>query len=148
MDNNSVFLYISLLITNFLASVTLFFPSPGIVTSFFSGNILNPVLVGLFAGTGSALGDFVGFLLGFGTRKIVNKLTKKDVLLGRFETWIKKNGFLGIFILSFIPNPIFDGAGLIAGALAVKPRDFLLATLLGRVLRNILLAIGGQKILQ
>ncbi len=148
MDNNGILIYFGLLVTNFLASVTLFFPSPGIVTSFFSGNILNPVLVGLFAGTGSALGDFVGFLLGFGTRKIVNKLTKKDVLLGRFETWIKKNGFLGIFLLSFIPNPIFDGVGLIAGALAVSPKDFLLATLLGRVLRNILIAVSGQQILQ
>ncbi len=139
--------YFGLLVSNFIASAAVFLPLPTLATSFLSGNILNPILVGLFAGVGSALGDFVAFLLGFGTRRVVNGFLKKEHFFGRLEFWFKKNAFVTIFVLSFIPNPFFDGVGLIAGAFSVKPKDFLLATVLGRVTRNILLAISGQKIL-
>lgn len=139
--------YLGLLISNFLASSAIFLPVPTLVTSFISGNILNPILVGIFSGVGSALGDFVAFLFGFGTRRVVNRLFKKEVFLGRFEHWLKKNAFVAVFVLSFIPNPLFDGIGILAGAANVKPKDFFLATLLGRVLRNLLLAVSGNRIL-
>lgn len=139
--------YFGLLVSNFVASAAIFFPVPTLATSFLSGNILNPIYVGVFAGVGSALGDFVAFLLGFGTRSLVNGFLKKEHLFGKLEFWFKKNALLTIFVLSFIPNPFFDGVGLIAGAFSVRPRDFFLATVLGRVARNILLAFSGQKIL-
>ncbi len=139
--------YLGLLISNFFASATIFLPVPTLATSFLSGEILNPVLVGLSAGVGSSLGDFVAFLLGFGTRRVVNKMVQKEVWLGRVEFWLRKNSFLAVFFLALIPNPLFDGVGILAGAANVKPKDFFLATLLGRVLRNLLLAVGGQKIL-
>lgn len=139
--------YFGLLVSNFIVSAAIFLPVPTLMTSFFGGNVLNPILVGLFAGVGSALGDFVAFLLGFGTRRVVNGFLKKEHFFGRLEFWFKKNALITIFVLSFIPNPFFDGVGLIAGAFSVKPKDFLLATVLGRVTRNILLALSGQKIL-
>lgn len=139
--------YLGLLVSNFLASSAVFLPVPTLLASFVGGNILNPILVGLFSGIGSALGDFVAFLFGFGARRVVNKVFKKEVWLGQFEHWLKRNAFAAVFVLSFIPNPFFDGVGILAGAANVKPKEFLIATVLGRVLRNILLALSGQKIL-
>ncbi|MCL5675891.1 MAG: VTT domain-containing protein [Patescibacteria group bacterium] len=149
--------YFGLLVSNFLTSAAVFLPVPTLAASFLSGNVLNPILIGLFAGTGSAMGDFVAYLLGFGARKIVVGVWQKEQKQGRFKIdagqkknlkfWFKQNAFLTVFILAFLPNPFFDGVGLLAGVFNMKPRDFLLATTLGRVLRNTILAFSGQKIL-
>lgn len=139
--------YAGLFITNFIGSAAIFTPAPVLIASFFGGNILNPVLVGFFSGLGSALGDLLGFLFGYGARTMINGYLAKGKWLGGFEDWFRKNSFLAIFILAFIPNPIFDACGLLSGALKVKPQNFFLATLLGRLLRNYILAFSGQKIL-
>ena len=139
--------YFGLLITNFLGSATVFFPLPATLSSILGGNTLNPYFVGFFAGLGSALGDLLGFILGYGARNVANKVFHKDQFLGRFEPWIRKNALLAVFLFAFFPNPFFDGVGLLAGALNLKMRDFFLATLAGRVLRNTLLALTGQKFL-
>lgn len=139
--------YLGLFLTNFLASATIFIPVPSLIMSFLEGNILNPVLVGVFAGLGSAMGDFLGFLIGFGARSAVNNYLGEGKKLGRFEEWFRKNSFLAVFVLAFIPNPVFDSAGLIAGAFRVSPQNFFLATFFGRTLRNILIALSGRSIL-
>lgn len=147
LNRFSSFGYLGLFISNFLGSATIFIPLPTLISSFIGGEVLNPLIVGMVAGFGSASGDFLGYLLGYGARNVVGRIFHKDTFLGRFEPWIRKNGVFAVFVLSFIPNPLFDGVGLIAGALELRPRDFFLATLAGRVLRNILLAISGQKFL-
>lgn len=149
--------YLGLLISNFMASAAVFAPLPVVFTSFISGNVFNPFLVGIFAGAGSALGDFVAFLFGFGARKVIVGFWRGEQKQGKLKVdaqkrkslkfWFKQNAFLTVFVLSFLPNPLFDGVGILAGIFNMKPRDFLLATLLGRVLRNMLLAFGGQKLL-
>jgi membrane protein YqaA with SNARE-associated domain len=50
---------------------------------------------------------------------------------------------LAIFLLAFIPNPVFDVAGIAAGALRIPVWKFIAATMLGRTLRFILLAYFG-----
>lgn len=139
--------YFGLVITNFLASATIFLPVPTLFSSFVGGHALNPFLVGFLAGLGSAVGDLLGFMLGFGARRVVGRIFHKDQLLGRFEPWIRKNSVLAVFLFAFFPNPFFDGVGLLAGALNLSPLRFFVATLGGRVLRNTLLALSGQKLL-
>jgi membrane protein YqaA with SNARE-associated domain len=49
-----------------------------------------------------------------------------------------------IFALAFIPNPLFDIAGVIAGGLKIAWWRFLVSCAAGRILRYVLLAaIGG-----
>jgi uncharacterized membrane protein YdjX (TVP38/TMEM64 family) len=49
--------------------------------------------------------------------------------------------------MAFIPNPFFDLAGIIAGALGFRLRFFLLAVWVGKTLRALLLAYGGYSLL-
>jgi membrane protein YqaA with SNARE-associated domain len=48
-----------------------------------------------------------------------------------------------IFVLAFIPNPLFDIAGIIAGGLKIPWWRYLTACVTGRILRYVLLAMLG-----
>jgi membrane protein DedA with SNARE-associated domain len=48
-----------------------------------------------------------------------------------------------MFVMSFMPSPLFDVAGLAAGAARVPIRIFFPAVLLGKVLRGTLMAAAG-----
>ena len=62
----------------------------------------------------------------------------------KVEELVEKYDVFGIFVLSFIPNPIFDIAGVIAGGLKIHWTHFLSACVLGRVFRYVLLALLGN----
>ena len=59
--------------------------------------------------------------------------------------FMKKNGFLTIFILAIIPNPFFDLAGVFAGFTGYPLKRFILATILGKTIKFVLLALLGMK---
>jgi uncharacterized membrane protein YdjX (TVP38/TMEM64 family) len=61
----------------------------------------------------------------------------------RLERWMRRRGSLVIFLLSFVPNPFFDVAGAIAGALRFPVWKFLLVCFLGKTPRNMLIAFSG-----
>ncbi len=131
-----------------LSNATVFLPIPGFVSAFIAGSIWNPLLVGLVAGTGSAIGELVGFFLGFGGRGLVKNLDEgKYGMVKKLEKWFKKSGFLTIFITSALPDPLFDVVGILAGTLDYPIYKFFLATVLGRVIRNIIIAWSGAKII-
>ena len=56
---------------------------------------------------------------------------------------MEKYGAPAIFVLAFVPNPIFDLAGMAAGAIRMEWWKFLLAASAGKILRFILLAYFG-----
>ncbi len=61
--------------------------------------------------------------------------------------WMQKNGPLTIAVLAFIPNPLFDLAGMVAGALKMNVFRFLFFAFIGKVLKMILFAYAGAGIL-
>ena len=74
--------YIGIFVLSFLAYATVFLPAPGVAVVFAFGAIYNPFIIALVAGTGAALGEFVGYLAGFsgqglaGRAKFYDKLEK------------------------------------------------------------------------
>ena len=48
-----------------------------------------------------------------------------------------------VFVLSFIPNPFFDVAGILSGSLKLNVLKFLFACIMGRILRFLLLGYLG-----
>ncbi|MBN1170466.1 VTT domain-containing protein [Candidatus Micrarchaeota archaeon] len=121
-------------------SATIIFPTPAAAIIVGMSGSFDPLLLGFVAGVGSGIGELTGYFAGNGTRKILNDRIKesKDI-----EKTVKKYGTLGIFVLSFIPNPLFDAAGLVAGGLKIRWYNFLVACISGRVLRHVILAELG-----
>lgn len=137
--------YLGIFLISLLGSATLILPTPALVFVIIAGGTLSsPFLVGILAGIGAALGEFTGYLAGYSSNRIVQKsktYNKLHYLVERFGLW-----FIGI--LAFIPNPVFDLAGIAAGALRVVWYKFLLVTMLGKTVRMILLAYAGSLSLE
>jgi len=124
-----------------LSAATLFFPAPGWAAVIALGSVLNPVLLGFVAGVGSAIGELTGYVAGEGAREILNSRIKETTAI---EGAVRRYGLGGIFVLAFIPNPLFDVAGIVAGSLKIPWWHYLLACAAGRVLRYVLLALLGN----
>jgi len=126
-----------------VSSATLFLPVPGLAITTLVGSLLNPIAVGVVAGIGQTLGEMTGYLAGYSGQGLVNRSKTYD----RVESWMKRNEFMGelvVFVLALIPNPIFDAAGMAAGALRFPAWKYLIAAGLGKVIKNVVFAYGGS----
>jgi len=127
---------------NLFSSITLFLPAPGIATVVAGGFLYNPVLVALVAALGSAVGDFVAYILGRSGKEVL--LKKKSFWYSIFKETFHKYGAFFIILFSMIPNPVFDAIGLVAGLFSYSPTRFFIYVFVGRFLRNLLLAGVGN----
>ncbi len=57
---------------------------------------------------------------------------------------MERRGFVTLFVLSAIPNPVFDMAGIAAGMLRFPVHRFLLACWLGKTLKGVAVAYLGS----
>jgi uncharacterized membrane protein YdjX (TVP38/TMEM64 family) len=128
-------------------SATIVLPTPSNLAVFGGGVVLHsvlgipaPLLVGLVAGLGDAIGEFSGYGLGVAGADLV----RHRRLYRTFEGWMERRGTLAIFLLCTFPNPFFDLAGAAAGAVRMPARRFFLATLAGKVVKDLFLAYGGS----
>jgi len=137
--------YLGIFLLMFLSSATILLPVPGLVGVPVAGIFLNPLRVGIVAGIGSALGELTGYFAGCGGRVAIEK--NKTKMYKTTKKWMKRNGFLTIFLFAAIPNPFFDVAGIAAGALEYPLWEFLLACLAGKILKCIALAYLGRSLL-
>lgn len=139
--------YLGLFLFNLIASSTVFFPIPGVATVFVGGAIFNPLLAGWASGIGAGLGELSGYFLGYGGRGLGNiDKKKKDHWFTRLEKFFHRSGFLTTFLFAMLPMP-FDIVGVFAGAVGYPVWKFLLATILGRGIRNSVIAWTGAKLL-
>jgi uncharacterized membrane protein YdjX (TVP38/TMEM64 family) len=66
----------------------------------------------------------------------------------RIKPWVEKYGGWAIMILSAIPNPFFDVAGIAAGIVKMPLRTFLVSTWVGQLIKMTLFAYAGQASVQ
>jgi membrane protein YqaA with SNARE-associated domain len=131
--------YPGIFLLSLLANATLVLPAPGIALTFTFGAVFNPLGVALAAGAGAALGELTGYLAGFSGQGVF----KGSKTYLRLEEWTDRYGGWAILLLAFVPNPFFDLAGTAAGALRMKLSRFLLWTLVGKILKMLLIAYAG-----
>lgn len=131
--------YPGIFLISLLAYGTVFLPAPGVAVVFTMGAIFHPFWVAIVAGVGAALGEFVGYLAGFGSQVVV----ERAAIYHRLTRWMEKNGPLTILILSAIPNPFFDLAGITAGALRMPPLKFLFWVWIGVTIKMFFFSYAG-----
>ena len=133
--------YLGVFLLTFLGNATVLVPVPVLapLNIVLGGILTSPLLVGLTIGIASSMGELIGYLVGYAGSGIVtsSKAYKK------MEVRIKKYGLWAIFFLALIPNPLFDVAGLVAGAIGIKWWKFLLAMGAGKTVRAIIFAYIG-----
>jgi len=132
----------ALFLASVISSATLFLPVPGLAITTLVGSLINPLAVGIVAGVGQTLGEMTGYMAGYSGQGLVERTKAYE----RLEGWMSRNermAELVVFVLALIPNPLFDAAGMIAGALRFPAWKYLLAAGLGKVIKNIIFAYGG-----
>lgn len=132
--------YIGGFLAMLAGSATVILPAPGLAVVAGLGAVVpSPLLLGIVAGLGAAIGELTGYLAGYGSRK----LAEDEKGYSRLSRFVEKYGFWAIAALAFIPNPLFDIAGLIAGGTRYPVKLFMLATLIGKTGKCILAAYAG-----
>ena len=132
--------YTAVFLVGLISNATLILPVPGLAVSSVLGAVFNPFIVGIVAGTGQALGELTGYLAGYSGQTWVDENRTYD----RLVRWTQQHGTLMVFVLALIPNPVFDVAGLAAGALRMPLWKFFLSCVAGKIIKNALFALGGD----
>lgn len=136
--------YIGIFIISFLAYATVLLPAPGAAFVFTIGAAFkdvpfNTIRIALAAGSGAALGELSGYLAGLGGQAVLEKRN----IYQKLTSWMEKHGSVTIFVLSALPNPLFDLVGLIAGALRMSPWKFFFWCWAGETLKMLVFAASG-----
>jgi uncharacterized membrane protein YdjX (TVP38/TMEM64 family) len=125
-----------------LANATIILPIPGVILTSLMGAVFSPLFVALVAGAGAALGELSGYLAGYSGSAII----ENQKWYARTEKWMRDHGNLALFLLALIPNPLFDLAGIAAGMLRIQIGRFLFWVLLGKIIKMMFFAFGGNLI--
>jgi membrane protein YqaA with SNARE-associated domain len=133
--------YAGIFLVSLLANATIILPAPSLALVFAMGSALPPLAVGLVAGTGEALGELTGYVAGFAGRGLIENRKHYD----RMAAWMRRRGGITVFVLSLVPNPFFDLAGLVAGTLRYPLWRFLMFCWLGKVIKTTLVAWAGAE---
>jgi len=151
--------YGGVFVANLASTATVFVPVPGLTAAgqaliIQQGAILNPIAVGLLGGTGMALGEVTAYAAGSVGSEVareghvqVPRLARPAVeRVIRWVDWLMDHYGIGtLIILSAVPNPAFELAGITAGAVRMRFWHFMLAVLIGKNARGLLLAFLGNQ---
>lgn len=136
--------YLGIFIIGFLGNATVILPAPSLAFTVALGGIFNPLLVGLAAGAGEALGELVGYMAGTSGNTIIEHQDYYETV----QHYMERYGARTFLILAAIPNPLFDVAGIAAGLVRFPIDKFLLSVWAGKTIKAILFAGAGWHFLQ
>jgi membrane protein YqaA with SNARE-associated domain len=139
--------YPGIFVLSILANATVILPAPGILFVFAMGAVFNPIGVALAAGAGAAIGELTGYMIGFSGQGVVENVDLYNQILAWMQAH-RRLSYLAILLLAFIPNPLFDLAGVAAGTLNIPVAIFLLFTFIGKTLKMFVLAYAGASSLK
>ncbi len=133
--------YLGIFIASFVGAASIIIPIPYTVLIFMLGKILDPFLVALSAGAGSALGEFFGYAMGYYGRALMSEGKKKkaDYVMKIFSRY----GAIAIFTFAFTPLP----DDLLFIPLGIMHYSFIKAfvpCLMGKIVMSLILAYGGR----
>jgi membrane protein YqaA with SNARE-associated domain len=127
--------------------MSIFVPIPYTVVIFILGGlyIFEPIWIAVAAGAGAALGEFSGYLIGAGSRKVISDKYKKrmDFLTKLFN----KYGSITIFVFALTPLPD-DLLWIPLGVMRYNLIRAFIPALLGKFLSSLIIAYSGSLSLE
>ena len=121
---------------SFLGSVAMVFPVPGLISVCGASVFLSPLLIGLIAGVGETIGEVSGYAIGYGGGTVVERRR----FYPRLKHWMDTRGTLVIFLVSIIPNPVFDVVGIAAGGVRYPFTRFMVIVWVGKTIKGVMVA--------
>lgn len=134
--------YPGIFILSILANATVVLPAPGLLAVFAFSSVLSPFWVAVTAGTGATIGELSGYAAGYSGQGMADNHPRYAQLVNWMET-NRSTALSIIFALAVIPTPLFDVAGVAAGALKIPIWQFFIAALPGKIIKMLLVAYSG-----
>jgi membrane protein DedA with SNARE-associated domain len=141
--------YLGIFLISLLGATSIFVPIPSSVVIFVLGGLpsetggwmFEPLWIAVAAGTGAAIGELSGYLIGFGGRRVIGERYKKkmDILMRLF----KRFGPVVIFVFALTPLPddlLFIPLGVMRYSLV----SAFIPALLGKFVSNLIVAYAGR----
>jgi membrane protein DedA with SNARE-associated domain len=133
--------YIGAFLISFLGNLTIFIPVPFAFFIIALGATLNPFLVGVACGLGSTLGKLLAYLVGWAGRKLIDE--RYGSRLESAKSLIRRYGAVMVFLFALLPLPD-DLIMIPMGMLRYSFVNFLIATLMGKLVMGLILAYSGH----
>ena len=128
--------YAGVFLLSFLGSAAMVLPVPGLISLCAVSVVLSPFALGMLAATGETIGEISGYAVGYGGRGVV----EKSRTYVRIQGWMQTRGWIVIFLVSVIPNPLFDLVGIAAGATRYPMGRFLGIVFAGKTIKGLTIA--------
>ncbi len=132
--------YPGVFLLSFVGAVSMVLPVPAMITVCTMSTTLEPFILGSLSGLGETLGEWSGYAVGYGGHAIVDRFPIYHNLRPKFRGWMEKRGSLLLFLVSAIPNPIFDIVGIAAGTVQFPFARFMAIVFVGKVIKGLLVA--------
>jgi len=144
--------YLGIFLISLIGATSIIFPIPYTVIIFTIGGlkvgeawVFEPLWIAGAAGIGSAIGEFSGYLLGFGGRRVIGERYKRkmEFLMKVFDRF----GSIAIFLFALTPLP----DDLLFIPLGVMRYNFVKAffpALVGKFFMNLVVAYSGRFSIQ
>lgn len=133
VQNLSALGYLGLFVSCLISNLSIFLPTSSTIIIVVAASTLNPWLCILIGGIGTALGEQASYLCGFVGASGFN--AKDNAGERHVLKWYEKRSFLTVFLFAFVPLPVFDIVGIIAGTKKMEWWKYTLAAVLGKILK-------------
>ncbi|MEM3531182.1 MAG: VTT domain-containing protein [Nitrososphaerales archaeon] len=136
--------YAGAFLSGFLATSTLFlsvFPSYIIIPLLVGVASLNPLLVGILAGLGAGLGQYLHYYVGVGGRYVLSEKRKES--LAKWRLKLEKYGLWLIILFALTPLTPDDLIWIPLGLIGYPKVKALLAAITGKIILNLFYAYAG-----
>jgi len=134
--------YFGVFLISLIGTLSVVFPIPYTLVIYFIGavRVLDPFLIAVAGGLGSALGEFSGYVLGYYGRAVLSedRRRKMDYMMKVFHHY----GFAAIFLFALTPLPD-DLLFIPLGIMRYRFVKAFIPALLGKMLMCFILAYSG-----
>lgn len=133
--------YLGVFLVSLIGALSIIFPVPYTIVIYLLGTVLDPFLMAVAGGLGSALGEISGYILGYYGRAIISKERQRKIhfMLEIFDRY----GSITIFLFALTPLP----DDLLFIPLGIMQYHFMKAfipCLLGKMFMSFTLATAGR----
>jgi membrane protein DedA with SNARE-associated domain len=135
------FNYFGIFFISLIGALSIIIPIPYTLVIYLSGAFLDPFLVAVSGGLGSALGEFSGYVLGYYGRVVLSedRRRKMDYMMRIFQRY----GFATIFLFALTPLPD-DLLFIPLGMMRYSFVKVFVPAFLGKTLMCFILALSGR----
>jgi len=133
--------YLGIFLISATGNVLILSPVAPIVAAL-GGTVYHPLIASFITTLGAVTGELLSYFIGSAGQHYIPD-SKWSTNINHF---MKMNGAITIFVLSAIPNPFFDLAGIAAGATDFPLWKFILLSFFGKWIKFGIFALMGKKL--